>query len=112
MEEIPVCPVCHIAVRPTDYFCFNCGKNLHPKPLVLTPGKIASQFVGTLMLPPVGIIWGIRYLREPDRKIRAFGIALMITTVAELIMLVIYTISTFNYINSQVNNQVQNFMQF
>src|ERR1700690_2123516 len=65
VNSVPsVCPMCHIQVRLTDYFCYNCGKNLHPKPLSTSIEIQILYYVGSLVLPPMGFIWGFRYIRE------------------------------------------------
>ena len=67
----PMCPKCHAIVRPTDYFCYNCGKNLKPAPLSLAVDKLAMYYIGAVLLPPMGIIWGWKYYKEgnPTAKI-------------------------------------------
>ena len=104
-----VCPACHIEVRLTDYFCFNCGKNLRPKPL---PTSISSQiilYLKSIVFLPLGIIWGIRYLRQPDRSSKIVG---LITIVLTIVIIVIVTRTTVNFIgvlNDQVSSQLQTF---
>jgi hypothetical protein len=92
MEEQTLCPVCHVVVKPGDYYCFNCGKNLHPAPPSLSFATLAGFFVGSIILPPMGIIWGYRYIK--------------------LILLVNATVSVYNTINDQVQEQLPNIQGF
>jgi uncharacterized protein (DUF983 family) len=108
MDEILMCPTCHVAVKPLDYFCSNCGKNLHPVPPSLSSVTIFGFIVGSIVLPPMGFIWGIRYLKSDDNKARFYGFVFIIITIVELILLTIGTIQLINTINQQVNSQMQN----
>jgi hypothetical protein len=112
MDEVTVCPTCHVNVRITDYYCFNCGKNLHEKPPSLSIITMVSIVIGSLLLPPMGIIWGVRYLKQSDVKSRLVGLVAILITIIELIWLTFITIGLINQINSQVNSQIQNIQGF
>lgn len=105
----PVCPVCHVSVRPADYFCYNCGKNLHPVPPSTTPGTILKIMLGSIFLAPMGIIWGFRYIPQKDVRSKIVGFAAMALSILTLVILVQYTVSTINTVQSQVNKQLENF---
>lgn len=107
MDEMLVCPGCHVAVRPTDYFCFNCGKNLHAAPPGTGPADQIKLYLGSVFLTPMGIIWGLRYLRENDEKAKIVGIVAMILSVVTMIVAAQYTVSLVNTINNQVGQQLQ-----
>lgn len=107
MDEILTCPVCHIAVRPTDFFCFNCGKNLHAPPPGITPADQIKLYLGSVFLTPMGIIWGLRYLREDNQTSKIVGIIAMILSIVTLIVVTQYTVSLVNSINSQLGTQFQ-----
>lgn len=110
MDEVvtpAVCPSCHIVVKSTDYFCSNCGKNLHPVPLRTTVFDQVKLFLGSVFLAPMGIIWGMRYLREKEDKSKIVGVIAMLLSVITLIVAIQYTVNFANTINSQVGNQLQ-----
>lgn len=108
----PVCPQCHAPVRPTDYFCYNCGKNLKPAPQATNFETLAKYYIGSILLPPLGIIWGVKYLRQGDAKGRIHGFILIGITVLELIYLTIWTVNFINQINAQVNQQLNGLQGF
>lgn len=108
MDEQILCPACHVAVRSGDYFCFNCGKNLHPAPPSMSLATQLSYFVGSLVLPPMGIIWGIRYLKSPEQKAKIFGLVLIMITVIECLVLVDVSVKAYNAINDQIQKQLPN----
>lgn len=112
MDELTQCPVCHVNIRPTDYFCYNCGKSLKNKPISLSLANIILYLVGSIVLVPMGIIWGIRFFRKGDSNAKIYGIFLIVLTLIELIVLTKFTIDLVNTINDQVNLQLQNLQGF
>jgi hypothetical protein len=107
MENSLVCPSCHIEVRQTDYFCFNCGKNLKPKPPSTSLTTQILVYLESFFLPPYGIIIGIRYLRGKSVKLKIIGIILILLTILSLLIFVKLTRDLINTVNTQVNNQLQ-----
>lgn len=124
MEEIPSttdvlqetrvihCKKCHIQVRSTDYFCFNCGENLQPAPPDTALATVITQFIGALILPPMGIVWGYKYIKSNDLKAKIIGWILIVGTIIELVILTKITIETINTVNDQVNKQMMNLQGF
>lgn len=112
MNDPLVCPSCHVEVRATDYFCYNCGKNLKPKPLSTSLTQQILIYLGSVLLPPLGLVWGIRYLRQKDETSKVAGIISIILTVVFLVLLIKFTNDTIKTINEQVNSQLQQFQGF
>jgi hypothetical protein len=108
----PICPKCHTAVRPSDYFCFNCGANLHPKPLSTDIATEIMYYAGSILLPPLGFWWGIKYLRQPDAASKRIGILCMVLTTISTIVSSIWLVNYFNKLNSQVNQQLNSLQGF
>ena len=108
MEEIIACPQCHTSVRPTDYYCYNCGKNFRSAPPDTSVLTLAGFLVGAVVLPPMGIIWGFRYIRHPVVGVKLFGWLLIALTIIELVIIARVTIDLYNTVNNQVINQMQN----
>ena len=115
MDEIPqivTCPKCHIAIRPTDYFCFNCGTNLHPKPLSTSIPTQLLIYTGSIFLAPMGLIWGWRYIRQPETKSKIVGSIAITLTIITLIIATILIKNFMNMINSQVYKQLETIQGF
>ncbi|MBI3385626.1 hypothetical protein HY031_00925 [Candidatus Gottesmanbacteria bacterium] len=96
-----------MAVRPLDYFCFNCGKNLHAVPPGTTPADQIKLYLGSVFLAPMGIVWGFRYLRVDNDKSKIVGVVAMILTVITIVIATQYTVTLVNTLNSQVGKQLQ-----
>ncbi len=99
--------MCHVAVRPTDFFCYNCGRNLKPKPPSTNASGLIALFLVSILLPPMGIIWGFKYVRQPDQNSKIAGIAAMVVTVIVIIATVQFTVNLMNTVSDQVNSQLQ-----
>jgi hypothetical protein len=102
----PICPQCHVAVRPTDFFCYNCGKNLKPKLLSTTLTTEIMYYAGSLVLPPLGYWWGIKYLKQPDPASKRIGILCIVITTISFIVTSIWAVDYINKINATVSSQL------
>lgn len=107
MDETVLCPGCHIAVRPLDYFCFNCGKNLHVAPQGTKLVDQMKLYVGSILLAPMGIFWGLKYVKENDDKTKIIGVVAMIISGVTFIIAAQYTLAFINSLNTQVGQQLQ-----
>ncbi|MBI3385825.1 zinc ribbon domain-containing protein [Candidatus Gottesmanbacteria bacterium] len=101
--EVPItiCPQCHAPVRPTDFYCYNCGKNLHPAPPSTRLESLAFLFLGSIFVPIVGIFWAWPYLKRPDLTSRIIGtIAILLNVLATFITFKIVADIYFATLNS------------
>lgn len=106
MDIISSCPSCHQPVKPADYFCPNCGKNIHPRPPSTSFSGLLILGLKTILLPPLGFIWGFHYFRQSDNKSKVIGLIVIIVTLIETVWLTHVTISMVNTVNQQVNQQM------
>ncbi|MCX6791507.1 MAG: zinc ribbon domain-containing protein [Candidatus Gottesmanbacteria bacterium] len=102
----PTCPQCHVIVRPTDYFCSNCGKSLHAKPLSTSLTTEIMYYAGSLVLPPLGYWWGIKYLKQTDAVSKRIGIVCIVLTTISFIVTSIWIVDYINKISATVNTQI------
>ena len=107
METTSICPTCHAVVRFSDYFCFNCGKNLHVKPPSISMMDQVVLYVKCIFLPPMGILWGLKYLKQPDQKYRIVGIVAIALTVVVILWAVNYTMNIYTSVTKQLNTQLE-----
>lgn len=107
MDGIVSCPSCHQPIEPIDYFCPKCGKKLRSRPLSTSFSSQIVLYLKTLLLPPFGLIWGYRYLHQPDTSSKLIGLITIIITVVETVWLTQTTINIINTANQQINQQVQ-----
>jgi hypothetical protein len=109
MPEKPICPKCHVEARATDYFCYNCGSNLKPKPPDKTLTRQILVYLGSFLLPPFGIYWAVPYLKQKDAKSKLIGTAAIVITILAFIFVVIWTKNFVNSFNNQLQTQIDSF---
>lgn len=99
------CLRCHTLVRPTDFFCFNCGCNLHDSGLSTSAGTQALYYIGSLLLPPMGMFWGIKYFRESSNAAKRVGLICIALTCISVIILSIQIYMAYQGVSGFVQNQ-------
>lgn len=112
MEDTLKCPSCHIDVKQSDYFCFNCGKNLKPKPPSTTLMRQLVVYLESIFLPPYGILVGLRYLRQKENKSKVIGVLAIVLTIISIVVFTKVTLDFINTVNSQVNEQLKGFGEY
>lgn len=101
MEQ--TCPVCHQNVDATDFFCRNCGKKLHEPPLSTNIALEILYYIGSVLLPPFGLVWGIKYIKQPDPAARRIGIVSIVLTVVSLLVTILWTMQLIKGLTAQAN---------
>jgi hypothetical protein len=105
-QAVPVCPQCHLPVRPEYYFCPNCGQKLSVPPLSTSVGAQILLYLFSAVLPWIAYLaitkWeGIKYMRSPNPQARTIGwIALAILIVSSIIAFWL----TISWIDQSVNS--------
>jgi len=99
----PVCPFCHQIVRDSDFYCSSCGRKLHEKPLPTSIFVELLYYLGSILLPPLGIFWGIKYLKQNDEDAKRIGLLSIVFTVISFIVTIIWTMSLIRSISSQAD---------
>ena len=100
------CSQCHIDVRGSDYFCFNCGYNLKPKPPSTDFVSVMVLLLKSFILPPLGIYWGYSYIKQGDAKSKAVGFLAIAITVVMLILAFVWTKQFADTLNAQLGEQM------
>jgi predicted amidophosphoribosyltransferase len=112
MDQSLLCPQCHQPITPTDYFCANCGKRLKIPPLPTTIVRQIMIYLGSVILPPMGLVWGMRYLKQPDQKSKLIGIVAIVLTALSLVISTIYIVDYINKVNTEVTRQLNDIQGF
>ncbi len=69
-------------------------------------------YVGSLLLPPLGFWWGIKYLKQTDAASKRIGILCMVFTTISFIVTSIVAVDYMNKISAAVNNQINGVQGF
>lgn len=110
--SIITCPQCHIAVRPEYYFCYNCGKNLKEAPPSVSIEKQIMLYLGSALLPPMGIIWAQKYFRQPKQIYKIVGTVMVSLTLISAIISIKLTLDFFHSLDEQVTKQLNGMQGF
>lgn len=103
------CKNCKIATLDYYFFCPNCGKKLKEPPFKFSWEKTIAIIVGAILLPPFGLIPGIKYLFKDDLKAQIIGVITIVLTFIITGVLIIYSINLFKQVTNtyQQINQAQ-----
>jgi hypothetical protein len=87
----PICPQCHLPVRPEYYFCPNCGAKLSEPPLGTGLIDQLLLYAFSIILPWIAYLaitkWqGIKYLRSPDGRTKEVGLIALVLLIASSVV--------------------------
>ena len=102
-----LCPSCHNTIIAEDYFCPHCGKKLKDKPLATSAGKQTIVYLVSVLLPPFGLPWAFRYLKQGDEKSKIIGYIVIGLTVLSLLVNVWLCIGFINGITKDMNTTLK-----
>jgi hypothetical protein len=87
MDNNLLCPTCQFKIQSDWFYCPNCAKRLKEKVLITSiPKQILIYFV-SFFLSPLGLGWGLKYIRFQDKKIKTIGIISIILTVLSIVLM-------------------------
>jgi len=102
-----VCPFCHFSISGPVYFCPNCGKKINDPPI--TTIKQIGVYLLSILLPPLGLWPGIKYLFSKDQKTRTVGVIAIILTILSTIITLWLSVALFNNLSQSVNSQLNQY---
>lgn len=100
------CKYCGFSISPSFYFCPNCGKKLAEPPKSTSIGKQLYIYTISILLPPLGLMPGIKYLMDKNQKAKIIGIIAIVLTVISSVISIYLTLSFLNSQASFTNNQI------
>ena len=105
--EQKVCPVCHFPLTDNYYFCPNCGKQLKEPPISIA--KQLSVYAVSVLLPPLGLWPGIKYLLAESPQTKKVGIIAIILTVVSSIITIWLFMGIMNGVNQSLGSQMNQY---
>lgn len=105
------CRYCGNQVPPDAYFCPACGKQLREKELSTSVAKQILIYAVSFFLPPLGLMWTFKYLKQESQKAKNIGIISLVLTVVAIAVAVWVTADIVNGLNSYLNNQLNGSLQ-
>lgn len=103
-----VCPFCQAQLTDKSLYCSSCGRRVREK---ILPASLVFQlgiYLLSFFLPPLGLWPGFKYLKQINSKLRIIGVIAILLTFISIVISVILLFHLMNYVNQQVNSQLQN----
>lgn len=101
-----LCPFCSTSLEPTDFFCPQCGKTVHDKPLSTNLGTQIALYAVSIFLPPLFIMWTIKYLKSNNPIAKRIGQISLGLTIISIIVGIFISFTFMNGLMRQVNEQI------
>lgn len=102
----PACPSCNTAVFDTSYFCQNCGKKIRERPLSTSVARQIVIYLVSFFIPPYGLVYGVKYLRQEKESAKAVGVVAVILTLISIMISMIFVISLINTMNRLLGGEL------
>jgi hypothetical protein len=117
MEPVPatqptlqiLCPFCSTPLDAAAFFCPVCGKNVREKPLSTGIGVQIGLYAVSILLPPLSLIWTIKYLKSKDPKAKQIGMISLGLTIATLVAVFWLSLTFVKNITQGVNQQLNQY---
>ena len=110
MEKNLTCRKCKVPISDSFYFCPNCGKKIKEPPFKFSLSKTIVIILESVLIPPFGLIPGIKYFFKNDHKAQIIGMVAIGLTIISTIVGIMFTINLFKGTMKTYNeiNQMQN----
>jgi hypothetical protein len=105
--EQATCPFCHFQLLQSYYFCPNCGKKINEPPV--SNAKALGVCLISILLPPLGLWPGVKYLFAKEQKTRIVGAIAIALTILSTVITIWLSIGLLNNINQSVNSQMNQY---
>lgn len=114
MESSPVpniltCGNCRTPVAETFFFCPVCGKKVREKPASVSLMAQLAVYAISLFLPPLGLIYTVKYLKQPEAKAKTVGWITLLLTVISIVITLKITMDLLTTIKGTINMQMPNY---
>jgi hypothetical protein len=102
--EVLSCPFCGYPTIEAFNYCPNCGKSLKVRSISVF--KQIGIYAVSILLPPLGLWPGIKYLSRRDGKAKIIGLIAIALTIISTAVTVWFSISLLNQITQSLNGQI------
>lgn len=99
-----ICANCKSLVLPGFAFCPKCGSSLDGTKSGISVGKQIYVYFMSALLPPSGLVWGIKYVLNPNPKTKIVGWVAIGITIITLLISYFAFIAVWQQIQQQLGN--------
>ncbi len=101
------CKFCKSPTQESFYFCPNCGKKIKEPPFKFSLAKAITVIVAAFLIPPFGIIPGVKYFLKDDRRAQFVGLITIAVTILATGLMIIVTSRVLNYYKDAYDQVMQ-----
>jgi uncharacterized membrane protein YvbJ len=98
------CKECGHELSDEALICPNCGKPQRDKPLSVSLLKQITVYSVSLFLPPFGLWYTWKYLKQKNNKSKKIGITSLILTIISIIVVIWFIERFVSSINQSLNS--------
>jgi len=98
------CKECGHEISDEALVCPNCGKPQRDKAPAVSLSRQMTVYAVSLFLPPFGLWYAWKYLRQKDQKSKKIGYAAIILTIMSIIVTIWLIEKTVSSINQSLNS--------
>lgn len=99
-----VCKKCGSPITEAYFFCPKCGKKIKEPPYKFSLATTIVVILESVLLPPLGLFPGFRYLRMKETGAKILGTTAIVITIIATILMVMFLKNYINGVNSQLND--------
>lgn len=111
MELSLPCSQCGKDIKTGYNFCPSCGKQLRAVPIQIGTGKLVYVLLVSVLLPPLGLFWGIKYVFQDDQKTKITGILAIVLTIISFLVNLWAASYILGSLSSSVNGNIEQYRQ-
>ena len=105
-QPVQACKFCKASIPTDAFYCPNCGKKLRERPPATDILHQIGLYLFSLLLPPLGLIPALKYIRQDNLNSKIIGIVAIAITVIVSVITIYYTIDLINGLNTQLNSEL------
>ncbi|VVA43476.1 conserved hypothetical protein [Candidatus Roizmanbacteria bacterium] len=109
MENTSFCPICKFEIQNSWFFCPNCAKELKEKVPIISISKQIFVYFVSFFFSPLGLVWGIKYARSRDRKVKIIGIIAIILNIIAIVLMIIASKNFIEQYTKTINDLVPSY---
>ncbi|MEK7177978.1 MAG: zinc ribbon domain-containing protein [Patescibacteria group bacterium] len=109
MDNTLLCPVCQYKTQADWFFCPNCAHELKEKVPIISISKQILIYAVSFFLSPLGLGWGLKYVRSTDHKIKTIGIISIVLTILSITLMIIASKNFIDQYAKILNNIVPSY---
>lgn len=106
-QQQRLCSSCQFALPEGSKFCPQCGKKVESE--VITMGEQIKLYALSFLLPPFGLIPGIKNLTQKDPSRKRAGVIAIILTLVSIGLSIWFSYGVISQVNTILNGQLQDY---